>query len=73
MSHWVLMCPTCGKEFPYSSIADNRGFDRLDLHHKPELPSSGLALVCSRCGESAMYERHNLIYRYSPGAEDNTE
>jgi len=73
MSQWILMCPTCGKEFPYSPIRENPGFFQLDLPHKPEFPPSGLALVCSRCGESAMYERHNLIYRFSPAVEKNSE
>jgi DNA-directed RNA polymerase subunit RPC12/RpoP len=73
MSQWVLVCPTCGKEFPYSLIVEKASLAQLRLPHKPEFPHSGLALVCSRCGESAMYERHNLIYRFSPAVEENSE
>jgi hypothetical protein len=73
MSQWVLVCPTCAKEFLYSSVVEKSTLAQLHLPHKPEFPSSGLALVCSRCGESAIYERHNLIYRFSPTLQDNSE
>ena len=62
MSQWMLTCSTCGEDFPHSSIPENAGFDQLDLPHKPDFPPSGLALVCPNCGESAIYQRHDLVY-----------
>jgi uncharacterized protein (DUF983 family) len=65
MSQWILTCSACGKEFTHSSIPDSH-FLQFDLPHKPEFPPFGLDLGCPHCGESATYQRHNLMYSASP-------
>ena len=66
MSQWMLMCSACGREFAHSSIPDDGRFSQLELPHKPEFPPWGLDLGCPHCGESATYQRRDLIYRDSP-------
>jgi hypothetical protein len=63
MSHWILTCLTCGKEFAHSSIPEKRISAELDLVHKPEFSIEGLTLDCRHCGKSGTYQRHDLRYR----------
>lgn len=67
MSQWMLTCSACGKEFTHSSIQDNRHF--LEWPHKPEFPPRGVDLGCPHCGESATYQRRDLLYRASPAVQ----
>ena len=69
MSQWMLTCSACGSEFAHSSVPDNRHLLPLELPHKPEFPAWGLDLDCPHCGESATYQRRDLIYRDSPAVE----
>jgi len=69
MSQWMLTCPACGRESPHSSIPNDGRSSELELPHKPEFPPWGLDLDCPHCGESATYQRRDLIYRDSPAVE----
>jgi DNA-directed RNA polymerase subunit RPC12/RpoP len=63
MSHWMLTCSTCSKEFTHSLIPEKHISAELDLIHKPEFPTEGMELDCPYCGKPGTYQRHDLRYR----------
>jgi hypothetical protein len=62
MAHWVLVCPSCNKDFklweiPSTSITD------FFLPPKPVLPLNGLVTRCPHCGHDGVYHRTDVRYR----------
>jgi hypothetical protein len=69
MPWWILECPRCKQEFPYSEISSHDSmpdtFAGVDL--KPKFPDGGLRLSCPNCGQLSSYQRYELIYRVTLG------
>lgn len=66
MPRWVLECSQCKAEFTHSEISGSgyNSFDPFTLTAtKPELPASGVTIVCPNCKSSAVYQRYELVYR----------
>jgi len=65
MARWVLYCPNCDKEFTHSQIPVSVSFidDLYTSIVKPEFPAGGLAVVCSNCMGTSIYQRYQLIYQ----------
>jgi predicted RNA-binding Zn-ribbon protein involved in translation (DUF1610 family) len=67
MPQWMLSCSSCQQQFPHSEIPKEKasplsgpfGF----LIEKPLFPEHGLELECPNCGETSVYQRHQLTLR----------
>ena len=62
MPKWILKCKKCGSDFEHSQI-DDTGMAFFDLPPKPDIPTTGNQCVCPQCGQSAIYQRMDLLYR----------
>jgi hypothetical protein len=65
MPEWVLICSKCHKSFSHSLIAPRDKSYRFDplWPEKPEFPKGGLELNCPHCGQTATYQRFELMFR----------
>jgi hypothetical protein len=65
MIRWVLHCARCNGVLVHSEIAeiDLLGFDSYTNLVKPRFPEGGLRVHCATCNDSAIYQRHQLIYQ----------
>jgi hypothetical protein len=66
MSNWFLICSSCRKPFIHSHIATSRA-EFLDPFgpFKPDFPEGGSTLQCPHCHQSALYQRHQLMFHAS--------
>jgi hypothetical protein len=63
MPHWIFQCPLCGAELIYAEIAMDLALSELCFPRKPDFPSEGLALECSHCRKTCVFQRQQLTYR----------
>jgi hypothetical protein len=65
MAMWLLVCSNCNGKFAHAEIAPEQGlFDAFArISTKPAFPIGGLTITCPKCGESSVYQRHQLIYQ----------
>jgi len=66
VARWVLECSECKAEFTHSEISES-GYSVRDpftmTATKPEFPADGVTAVCPSCNGTAVYQRHELLYR----------
>lgn len=64
MPRWVVRCPRCNAAVPQSEVTF--GCPTEDalawLGRKPNFPDGGLSIECPKCEETALYQRHQLVY-----------
>jgi predicted RNA-binding Zn-ribbon protein involved in translation (DUF1610 family) len=71
MERWVLNCEKCNVDIAYSEVEKVR--DPFAAFIKPEFPNGGLKIDCPNCGETSIYQRHQLVYRASPECESKRD
>jgi len=64
---WILYCPKCAGVTTHSLISetDLAGYDPYATLRKPVFPDGGLSVICPSCGETSVYQRHQLVFRRS--------
>jgi hypothetical protein len=64
---WILHCARCDGVLIHSEIrnTDLLDFDSYVNLKKPEFPLGGLNVFCPNCNETAIYQRHQLVYQKS--------
>jgi len=65
VARWILDCPNCKGDFTHTEISPNDRLPDTFLRStpKPEFPTGGLTITCPNCGNTSVYQRHQLIYQ----------